>query len=166
MKYSIMIGTILIALIFCGCTSSRLAIAPDVDLSAYRNVVISKTSDANSAVMFGLEIEIGNLFPQHGYKIIGDKEAELLSPAEQKSVLVVRGAMSSAPAESVCTIVLDDFSTGRTLVSARGAFGMGWNMDGDREGAMKYAMRQIEQVLKSSGNRCPRQCTGRTEERR
>lgn len=129
------------------CTSSRLTVAPNVDLTQYNQVIISRTSNANSALMFGLEVEIGNLFPQYGFKIIGDKEANSLSPEVQKKVLIVRGAMTSTSAESVCTIVLDDFSTGRILLSARGAFGMGLNMDEDREGAMKRAIKQIEQVL-------------------
>jgi len=141
-------GFLLIVIAICGCTSSRLAVALNVDLSAYEYVVISKTYVADSAEMFGLEVEIGNLFLKYGYRIIGDKEVKLFSQIEPQKILVVQYAMSSIPEESVCTIVLDDFSTGRTLVSARGAFGMGWNMDGDREGAMKRAMRQIEQVLK------------------
>lgn len=142
------LAPVVAAFLFAGCyTPPRLSVAPDVDLSQYKYVVISKTSDANSALMFGLEVEIGNLFPSYGFKIIGDKKSESLSEEEQQAVIVVRSAMSSSPKESICSIVVDDFYTGRTLVSARGSYGMGWNMDQDREMAMRRAMGQLRQVL-------------------
>lgn len=140
--------TSIACLALAGCvSSSKLAVSPDVDFSPYKYVVVAKTGESSSASVYGLEVELGNLFHSRGYSVVGDKEVAKWSDAEQRRVIEARGAISSSQASSVCTIVLDDYVTGRTLVSARGQSGLGWSMEDDRQNAMREAMRELEKAL-------------------
>lgn len=133
-----------------GCTTSKYTLISEARLDQYEYVVISRTGDVNAAVMFGLEVEIAKVFPKYGFSVLGDKEVNEAGEDTKERTLVVRGAMSSSDAESVCVIVLEDFKTGRALLSARGAYGLGMSQDGDRAGAIRKAMKQVDLALNES----------------
>lgn len=80
-------------------------------------------------------------------KEISPKEAENLSESERKQLVILQLTGSQTKENSVATINVSDYNTGKVLGSCNGIFGLGFSTYGDMNGAIKKAVRAFIRMV-------------------
>ena len=112
-----LLSTLLALLILNGCKSppindSKIAFEPDMPLDGYLYVAIYDAEEASF-----IEQNLSSMFRGIGFKVIGENEA----PAKPNgSVLGVRYTSVSGSTLCTLTVLLEDYDTDRTIITAEG----------------------------------------------
>lgn len=124
-----------------GCaTPSRSMVSPDADLTRYTNVVIYKSDRASF-----IELQMAELFRGLGYGVVGSREDNAIPEA-----LGVRYTTSERGRKYVITVLLEDTSTSKTLVTAEGTgHDALWDRP-DEEAAWRAVESELRRILHTS----------------
>lgn len=101
-----------------------------------------------SPSLMDAEIHIYDALEMSGLKVIGDREIGQLSPRQQEKLLLAHFSVVQNETESIVSVNFVDYATGRPIASCRGAYGMGWNEEGDIRGAFKKLATEIKNTFK------------------
>lgn len=131
------------------CTTSKSVVSKTADIRKYEYVTITDVMGYNgSPSLMDAEIHIYNALEMSGLKVIGDREIGQLSPRQQEKLLLAHFSVVQNETESIVSVNFVDYATGRPIASCRGAYGMGWNEEGDIRGAFKKLAAEIKNTFK------------------
>lgn len=141
--------TCAILLVWVGCTTNRTVVSDSADLEKYKYASLTDvTSYSGSASLMDLEVKIYDAVSETRLEMIGDKRIIDLSPIQKSQLLLVRFSASQNDEESVVSVNFVDYMTGKPVASCRGAWALGWNRDGDMNGAVNRVTKQIKKIFK------------------
>lgn len=133
---------------FISCTTSRTIVSNSANLQKYKYASLTDVMNYNgSAALMDIEVQVYNALESTKLKLIGDKRINELSSEQKEQLLLVRFSASQNDDESVVSVNFVDYMTGKPVVSCRGAWGLGWNKNGDMKGAIKRVVEQIKKCF-------------------
>lgn len=151
MNKTIFAFLLFIGLIATSCTSSRSTVSHNVDLSKYQYAsIINNDSYHIPAELMEYEIQLFDAVEESGLQLVSDFRIYELTPAQQEKLLLVKYGISIQPEETIVTVNFLDFTTGRPVVSCRGAFttlGVA-GPSTDIRGAISRAANQIAKTFR------------------
>lgn len=138
-----------ILFILVGCTTSRTVVSNSAELDKYKYAsLIEVTSYNGSASLMDIEVKIYDAVSETRLEMVGDKRIIDLSPIQKSQLLLVRFSASQNDEESVISVNFVDYMTGKPIASCRGAWGLGWDRNGDMNGAVNRVTKQIKELFK------------------
>jgi hypothetical protein len=130
------------------CTTSRSVISDSANLDKYKYASLTDVMNYNgSAALMDIEVKVYDALESTRLKMIGDRRIGELSPLQKEQLLLVRFSASQNDEESVVSVNFVDYMTGKPVASCRGAFGLGWDRNGDMKGAINRVVEQIKKLF-------------------
>ncbi len=143
------IGFILMVLCLTSCTTSRTIVSNSAELDKYKYASLTDVTSYNgSAALMDIEVKIYDALSDTRLEMVGDKRIIDLSPIQKSQLLLVRFSASQNDEESVISVNFVDYMTGKPIASCRGAWGLGWDRNGDMNGAVNRVAKQIKELFK------------------
>lgn len=143
------IGFILLVLCMVSCTTSRTIVSNTAELDKYKYASLTDVTSYNgSASLMDIEVKIYDAVSETRHEMVGDKRIIDLSPIQKSQLLLVRFSASQNDEESVISVSFVDYMTGKPIASCRGAWGLGWDRNGDMNGAVNRVTKQIKELFK------------------
>lgn len=97
----------------------RLVYSSGFTFANYDYVVVAKPDAGHqSAVLYGMDIDLANLLGRYNMKVVGDKELATMPASAQQRALVARFAMAADGRINTVTVSFDDERSNRTVASA------------------------------------------------
>lgn len=147
MKSKIILVTFLL-LCMISCTTSRTVISDTANLGKYKYASLADVMGYNgSASLMDIEVQIYDAIDGTRLEMIGDRRIEELSSAQRTQLLLVRFSATQNDEESIISVNFVDYMTGKPVASCRGAWGLGWDRDGDMKGAINRVKKQIQNLF-------------------
>lgn len=144
---------IMLLCVLVSCTTSKTTISQTADLSKYEYASLTDVMNyKGSASLMDAEVKIYDAIDNSRLQMIGDHAIKELSNIQKQKLLLVRFGVTQNSQESIVTVNFVDYFTGRPVVSCRGAFGLGMDMQGDFNGAIKRVALQIEKTFPKNSN--------------
>lgn len=144
MKKAFFILMPLLCLILTSCTTSKTAISQSADLSKYQYAsLIDIMNYQGSADLMDAEVKIYDAIDSSRLQMIGEQAINELSDEQKQRLLLARFCVTQNEEEAIVTVNFVDYFSGRPVASCRGAFGLGWDSQGDFNGAIKRVAEQI-----------------------
>lgn len=138
-----------ILFILVGCTTSRTVVSNSAELDKYKYASLTDVTNYNgSASLMDIEVKIYDAVSETRLEMVGDKRIIDLSPIQKSQLLLVRFSASQDDEESVISVNFVDYMTGKPIASCRGAWGLGWDRNGDMNGAVNRVTKQIKELFK------------------
>lgn len=132
------------------CTTSRSTVSQNVDLSKYEYAsVINNDTYHIPAELMEYEIQLFDAIEQSRLKLVSDMRIYELSQSQQSKLLLVKYGVNVKEEETIVTVSLIDFETGRPVASCRGAYsslGIA-GASNDINGAIKRVAEQIRKTF-------------------
>jgi len=142
------IGIVILLLCLVSCTTSRTVVSDSADLTKYKYAsLVDVMNYGGSAALMDIEVKIYDAVESTRLEMVGDKRIEELTPMQKNQLLLVRFSASQTDEESVVSVNFVDYMTGKPVASCRGAWGLGWDRDGDVNGAVSRVAKQIEKLF-------------------
>lgn len=130
------------------CTTSRTVISDTANLGKYKYASLADVMGYNgSASLMDIEVQIYDAIDGTRLEMIGDRRIEELSSAQRTQLLLVRFSATQNDEESIISVNFVDYMTGKPVASCRGAWGLGWDRDGDMKGAINRVKKQIQNLF-------------------
>lgn len=143
------IGFIFMVLCLTSCTTSRTIVSNSAELDKYKYASLTDVTSYNgSAALMDIEVKIYDAVSETRLEMVGDKRIIDLSPTQKSQLLLVRFSASQNNDESVISVNFVDYVTGKPVASCRGAWGLGWDRNGDLNGAISRVTKQIKELFK------------------
>lgn len=143
------IGFILLVLCLVSCTTSRTVVSNSAELDKYKYASLTDVTSYNgSAYLMDMEVKIYDAVSETRLEMVGDKRIIDLSPIQKSQLLLVRFSASQNDEESVISVNFVDYMTGKPIASCRGSWGLGWDRNGDMNGAVNRVTKQIKELFK------------------
>lgn len=142
--------TVIIFLLLCmvSCTTSRTVVSNTANLGKYNYASLTDVTGYNgSASLMDIEVKIYDAVSSTRLEMIGDKRIGEFTPTQKSQLLLVRFSASQTDEESVISVNFVDYMTGKPVASCRGAWGLGWDRDGDMNGAINRVTKQIKNLF-------------------
>jgi len=99
----------------CRTHPSRLVYSSGFSFANYDFLVVGRPDgESTNTMLYGMDIEFGNLMSRYNMKVIGDKEYEKLPLAQQKRTLFVRMSLAITGNNILMAVSFDDAVSGRT----------------------------------------------------
>jgi hypothetical protein len=120
----------------------KVVVEPNVDVRSYRNATIYKSAQVDFS-----EQSLAAIFREHGFTVLGEKEAARLP---EGSVLGVRYSVDDGHPTCLIYIQCEDFHSGRTIftVGGRGEGRLGIaGVRADCEAARKQVLDAMREAL-------------------
>lgn len=147
MKSKIILATLLL-LCMISCTTSRTIISDTANLGKYKYASLTDVMAYNgSASLMDIEVQIYDAIDGTRLEMIGDRRIEELSSTQKTQLLLVRFSAAQNDEESIISVNFVDYMTGKPVASCRGAWGLGWDRDGDMKGAINRVKKQIQNLF-------------------
>ncbi len=109
-----------VALTLAACTTkSMLVYSSGFNFTNYEYVVVGKPDGrGTSTMLYGMDVELANLLARYNMKVIGNKEAETLSPGDKSKTVFARMSMEmDSNNHIILSVSFDEMVTGRTGAS-------------------------------------------------
>ena len=136
---------LLFVLCLVSCTTSRTVVSNSADVRKYKYASLTDVINYNgSAALMDIEIKIYDALETTRLTMVGKERIRELSPAQKEQLLLVKFSVSQSDEESVVSVNFVDYMTGQPIASCRGAYGFGWNRDGDMRTAIQRVVEQIQ----------------------
>lgn len=149
MKKVILFLTV-IMICFGACTASRSVVSNSANLGKYKYASLTDVMNyGGSAALMDIEVKVYDALESTRLEMIGDKRIDELSFEQKKQLLLVRFSASQNEEESIVSVNFVDYMTGKPVASCKGAFGLGWNRNGDMKGAINRVVEQIKKLFPS-----------------
>lgn len=137
------------------CTTSKSTISNGVNLSKYEYAsVINNDTYHIPAELMEYEIQLFDAVENSNLKLVSDTRIFELSNSQQEKLLLVKYGVNIQPEETIVTVNFIDYSTGRPVVSCRGAYsslGVA-GASHDIKGAIKRVANQILDTFTKKNN--------------
>lgn len=143
----------LVVVVIClvSCTASRTVVSNSANLEKYKYASLTDVMNySGSAALMDIEVKVYDALESTRLKMIGDKRINELSFEQKKQLLLVRFSASQNDEESIVSVNFVDYMTGKPVASCRGAFGLGWDKNGDMKGAINRVVEQIKKLFPSN----------------
>ncbi len=138
-------------LCFVSCTTSQSVVSDSANLDKYKYASLTDVMNYDgSAALMDIEVKIYDALESTRLKMIGDKRIGDLSFDQKEQLLLVRFSASQNDEESVVSVNFVDYMSGKPVASCRGAFGLGWDRNGDIKGAINRVIEQIRKLFRNS----------------
>lgn len=138
------------AILFAACTTSKSTISHNVNLSIYEYAsIINNDTYHIPAELMEYEIQLFDAVENSNLKMINDARIYELSRSQQEKLLLVKYGVKVQPEETIVIVNFIDYSTGRPVVSCRGAYsslGIA-GASHDINGAIKQVAKQISETF-------------------
>lgn len=139
---------IVVVIFLVSCTASRTVVSNSANLEKYKYASLTDVMNySGSAALMDIEVKVYDALEATRLEMIGDKRINELSFDIKKQLLLVRFSASQNDEESIVSVNFVDYMTGKPIVSCRGAFGLGWDKDGDMKGAINRVVEQIKKLF-------------------
>lgn len=139
-------------LVISACTTSQSTVSQNVNLSKYEYAsVINNDTYHIPAELMEYEIMLYDAIEESRLKMVSDMRIYDLSAEQQAKLLIVKYGVSIKEEETIVTVNFIDYTTGRPIVSCRGAYstlGVVGTSTGIK-GAIKRVAQQISQTFGS-----------------
>lgn len=150
MKKTILFLTVVVICLV-SCTASRSVISNSANLEKYKYAsLVDVMNYSGSAALMDIEVKVYDALESTKLEMIGDKRIDELSFEQKKQLLLVRFSASQNDEESIVSVNFVDYMTGKPIASCRGAFGLGWDKNGDMKGAINRVVEQIKKLFPSN----------------
>lgn len=138
----------LLMLVLSACTTSKTTVSNTVKLARYEyaSVVDNETYQIPAELM-EYEIQLFDAVESSGLQMVGDSHIYDLDMGQREKLLLVKYGISQTKEETVVTVNFIDYTSGRPVVSCRGAFGLGIDYAADMRGAIKRVSAQIAKTF-------------------
>ncbi len=147
MKSKIILATLLL-LCMISCTTSRTVISDTANLGEYKYASLTNVMGyTGSASLMDIEVQIYDAIDGTRLEMIGDRRIEELSSDQKAQLLLVRFSATQNDEESIISVNFVDYMTGKPVASCRGAWGLGWDRNGDMKGAINRVKKQIQNLF-------------------
>lgn len=112
-----------ISIIVSSCTTSKSTVSQNADLSEYKYAsIINNDTYHIPAELMEYEIQLFDAVENSRLKLVSDARIYELTPSQQEKLLLVKYSVNVQPEETIVTVNFIDYSTGRPVVSCRGAY--------------------------------------------
>lgn len=150
MKKSVVSFLFFIGIIVSSCTTSKSTISQNIDLSKYEYAsIINNNTYHIPAELMEYEIQLFDAVESSHLKLVSEARIYDLSPSQQAKLLLVKYGVNIQPEETIVTVNFIEYSTGRPVVSCRGAYsslGIA-GASQDIKGAIKRVAKQISDTF-------------------
>lgn len=134
---------------FVSCTTSRSVVSDSANISKYKYASLTDVMNYNgSAALMDIEVKIYDALESTRLEMIGDKRIGDLSLEQKEQLLLVRFSASQNDEESVVSVNFVDYMSGKPIASCRGAYGLGFDRNGDMKGAISRVVEQIKKLFR------------------
>lgn len=142
---------IIVVICLVSCTASRTVVSNSANLEKYKYASLTDVMNySGSAALMDIEVKVYDALESTRLEMIGDKRINELSFEQKKQLLLVRFSASQNDEESIVSVNFVDYMTGKPVASCRGAFGLGWDKNGDMKGAINRVVEQIKKLFPSN----------------
>lgn len=140
-----------VAICLVSCTASRSVVSNSANLEKYKYASLTDVMNyGGSAALMDIEVKVYDALESTRLEMIGDKRIDELSFEQKKQLLLVRFSASQNDEESIVSVNFVDYMTGKPVASCKGAFGLGWDRNGDMKGAINRVVEQIKKLFPSN----------------
>lgn len=139
----------LIGIAASSCTTSKIVVSQNVDLSKYEYASILNNNIYHiPAQLMEYEIQLFDAIDGSRLKLVNDMRIDELTSAQQSKLLIVKYGVDVSEEESIVTVNFIDYPTGRPIASCRGAYTtLGLSVHADIRGAIKRVSKQIAETF-------------------
>jgi hypothetical protein len=139
----------LIGIAASSCTTSKIVVSQNVDLSKYEYASILNNNIYHiPAQLMEYEIQLFDAIDGSRLKLVNDMRIDELTSAQQSKLLIVKYGVDVSEEESIVTVNFIDYLTGRPIASCRGAYTtLGLSVHADIRGAIKRVSKQIAETF-------------------
>ena len=139
----------LIGIAASSCTTSKIVVSQNVDLSKYEYASILNNNIYHiPAQLMEYEIQLFDAIDGSRLKLVNDMRIDELTSAQQSKLLIVKYGVDVSEEESIVTVNFIDYLTGRPIASCRGAYTtLGLSVHEDIRGAIKRVSKQIAETF-------------------
>ena len=137
----------LLMLVLSACTTSKTTVSNTVNLARYEYASVVNNETYYPAELMEYEIQLFDAVESSGLQMVGDSRIYDLDLEQRKKLLLVKYGISQTNEEAIVTVNFIDYTTGRPVVSCRGAFGLGIDYAADMRGAIKRVSAQIAKTF-------------------
>lgn len=139
----------LIGIAASSCTTSKIVVSQNVDLSKYEYASILNNNIYHiPAQLMEYEIQLFDAIDGSRLKLVNDMRIDELTSAQQSKLLIVKYGVDVSEEESIVTVNFIDYLTGRPIASCRGAYTtLGLSVHADIRGAIKRVSKQIVETF-------------------
>ena len=132
------------------CTTSKTVVSQNVDLNKYEYAsIINNDTYHIPAELMEYEIQLFDAVENSNLKLVSDARIYELSSSQQEKLLLVKYGVNVQPEETIVTVNFIDYSTGRPVISCRGAYsslGVA-GVSHDIKGAIARVAKQISETF-------------------
>lgn len=138
----------LLMLVLSACTTSKTTVSNTVNLARYEYAsVVNNETYQIPAELMEYEIQLFDAVESSGLQMVGDSHIYDLDMEQREKLLLVKYGVSQTKEETIVTVNFIDYTSGRPVVSCRGAFGLGIDYAADMRGAIKRVSVQIAKTF-------------------
>ena len=139
----------LIGIAASSCTTSKIVVSQNVDLSKYEYASILNNNIYHiPAQLMEYEIQLFDAIDGSRLKLVNDMRIDELTSAQQSKLLIVKYGVDVSEEESIVTVNFIDYLTDRPIASCRGAYTtLGLSVHADIRGAIKRVSKQIAETF-------------------
>ncbi len=139
----------IITLIITSCANKSVVSPYSSSLAGYKYAVIDDSKDrGGDASLMNFTAQVQQALQESHLKQVYESDIAKLSDEEKQKIIVLKLSGSQSHDNSVATINVTDYSTGRILGSCNGIFGLSFSTYGDMNGAIKKSVRAFKRLLK------------------
>ncbi|MBO4942070.1 MAG: hypothetical protein J6C95_01425 [Muribaculaceae bacterium] len=147
------IYTLVVAILFTACTTSKSTVSTNVNLSKYEYAsIINNDTYHIPAELMEYEIQLFDAVENSHLKLVSDARIHDLTPSQKEKLLLVKYGVNVQTEETIVTVNFIDYNTGRPVASCRGAYsslGIA-GFSHDINGAISRVAKQISETFPKS----------------